>query len=107
MKHKLILASLLALTSPNDLFLVLEPEDIPTYANGSHQKIIGYFFSASVQGRNYYPANIPTGKVDVVNYAFANISKEGTVELGDVYVDTLMAYPGDCLQDGCKRGTFH
>ena len=90
---KLAILSLLSLVSSENLmFLLIEtPQRAPKvtkYANGSNQKMIGYFFSESVK-RNYLPADIPADKVDVINYAFANVSNEGTVELGNEYLDTL------------------
>lgn len=76
------------------------------FANGSNQKIVGYFTSWSIYARNYQPANIPYGKVDVINYAFANI-QGGKVVMGDSYADSDKAYPGDCWNPGCKRGNFN
>jgi chitinase len=76
------------------------------FKNGSHQKIIGYFTSWSIYGRNYFPSDIPVDKVDVINYAFANI-QGGRVVMGDSYADSDKAYPGDCWNPGCKRGNFN
>jgi len=72
------------------------------------RNIIGYFVSWGIYARNYHVMNIPADKVNIINYAFANINPStGTVVLGDPYADIDKAYPGDCWDEGCMRGNFH
>jgi len=73
---------------------------------GNKKLIVGYFTAWSIYGRHYFPSDIPVDKVDVINYAFANIDG-GKVVLGDAYADTDKKYPGDCWEAGCKRGNFN
>jgi chitinase len=51
------------------------------------KRIIGYFTSWSIYGRNFHVADIPADKLTHVNYAFANISAAGEVALGDAEAD--------------------
>lgn len=72
------------------------------------KNIIGYFVSWGIYARNYHVMDIPVEKVNIINYAFANINpSSGTIELGDPYADIDKAYPGDCWDAGCMRGSFH
>jgi chitinase len=72
------------------------------------KNIIGYYTSWSIYARNYEVADIPAEKVNVINYAFANINPNtGTIVLGDPYADIDKFYPGDCWDEGCLRGNFH
>jgi len=72
------------------------------------KNIIGYYTSWSIYARNYEVADIPADKVNIINYAFANINPNtGTISLGDSYADIDKFYPGDCWDEGCLRGNFH
>jgi len=72
------------------------------------KNIIGYYTSWSIYARDYEVADIPVNKVNVINYAFANINPNtGTITLGDPYADIDKFYPGDCWDEGCLRGNFH
>ena len=72
------------------------------------KNIIGYYTSWSIYARNYEVADIPAEKINVINYAFANIDpNSGTVILGDPYADIDKFYPGDCWDAGCLRGNFN
>jgi len=72
------------------------------------KNIIGYFVSWGIYARDYHVMDIPAEKINVINYAFANINpSSGTIELGDPYADIDKAYPGDCWDAGCLRGNFH
>jgi len=70
------------------------------------KNIIGYFVSWGVYVRDYHVPDIPAEKINVINYAFANISG-GEIILGDPYADIDKFYPGDCWDPGCERGSFH
>jgi len=72
------------------------------------KNIIGYYTSWSIYGRDYHVTDIPIEKINVINYAFANINpSSGTIILGDPYADIDKFYPGDCWDEGCLRGNFH
>lgn len=102
-----IAASLLAFTAAEQLFLqeTATPTAAPTAAP-AEKRIVGYYTSWSIYARKFMPAQIPSNKVNVINYAFANIDK-GEVVQGDSYADTQKAYTGDCWTAGCKRGNFN
>ena len=72
------------------------------------KNIIGYYTSWSIYGRDYHVTDIPVEKINVINYAFANINpSSGTIVLGDPYADIDKFYQGDCWDEGCLRGNFH
>ena len=72
------------------------------------KNIVGYYTSWSIYGRDYHVTDIPVEKINVINYAFANINpSSGTIVLGDPYADIDKFYPGDCWDEGCLRGNFH
>ncbi len=71
----------------------------------SPTRIVGYFPSWGIYGRNYHVPNIPAAQLTHINYAFANV-QNGVVVLGDHYADVDKWYPGDCWNPGCRRGSF-
>jgi len=72
------------------------------------KNVIGYYTSWSIYARNYEVSDIPVDKVNIINYAFANIDpNSGTIVLGDPYADIDKFYQGDCWDDGCLRGNFN
>lgn len=77
-----------------------------TAAQSAPPRIVGYFSSWSVYGRNYHVPNIPAGKVTHINYAFANVVG-GKIALGDAYADTDKFYTGDTWAPGALRGSFN
>lgn len=72
---------------------------------GGH-RVVGYFSSWTVYGRDYHVADLPGAQLTHINYAFANIA-DGECALGDAYADTDKAYEGDSWEDGARRGSFH
>ena len=68
--------------------------------------IVGYFVEWGVYGRNYHVYNIPTAQLNVINYAFADISAGGEVALFDSYAAVEKTYPGDTW-DQPIRGNFN
>ncbi|NDD28370.1 MAG: glycoside hydrolase family 18 protein [Proteobacteria bacterium] len=70
------------------------------------RKRVAYFTEWSIYQRAYTPANIPADALDVVNYAFANISDSGQVVVYDSYAATDKAFPGDTW-DQPLRGNFN
>jgi chitinase len=60
-----------------------------TVAEGAGKRIIGYFTSWGIYGRNFQVADIPADKLTHVNYAFANVSAAGEVVMGDAYADGI------------------
>jgi len=58
------------------------------------KNIVGYYTSWSIYGRDYHVTDIPVEKINVINYAFANINpSSGTIVLGDPYADIDKFYP--------------
>ena len=68
-------------------------------------KIVGYFVEWGIYGRDYNVSDIPAEKLNVINYAFANISDAGEVVLYDSYAAVEKAFPGDSW-DEPLRGNF-
>ncbi len=77
--------------------------DPPTHG----RRVVGYYTSWSVYGRDYHVPDIPAQLVTHVNYAFANINSTGVIMLGDYYADVDRFYPGDSWEAGALRGCFH
>ena len=73
--------------------------------SGSH-RVVGYFSSWSVYGRDFHVADLPGADLTHINYAFANLAG-GACVLGDPYADTDKAYEGDSWEPGARRGSFH
>lgn len=69
--------------------------------------VVGYFPSWGVYGRDYHASEVPADRITHLNYAFANISAQGEVVLGDPYADIDKFYPGDSWDAGALRGSFH
>jgi chitinase len=63
-------------------------------------RIVGYFTSWAIYGRDYWVTDIPAQYLTHINYAFANISEDGEVILGDEWADTQIAYPDDPATSG-------
>jgi len=59
------------------------------------RKIVGYYPEWGTYDRNYQVTDIPAAKLNVVNYAFANVSSSGDVSLFDSYAATDKAFAGD------------
>lgn len=68
--------------------------------------LVGYYASWAVYGRDYHVPDIPAEKINIINYAFANI-RDGQIVLGDPYADTERWYPGDSWEPDSLRGSFH
>lgn len=77
------------------------------FSSSSATKIIGYFISWGVYARDYHVPDIPATKTTHINYAFANISSDGKIMLGDSYADIDKYYPGDSWDPESLRGNFH
>jgi len=69
-------------------------------------KIVGYFPEWGIYERDYHVMDIPAGKLNVVNYAFADLEADGSVTLFDAYAATERSYPGDTW-DQPLRGNFN
>ncbi|MFN0222953.1 MULTISPECIES: glycosyl hydrolase family 18 protein [Paenibacillus] len=106
----------------------------PDRGNNDNYKIVTYYTSWSVYGRNFKVADIDASKITHINYAFADICwngqhgnldptapnpqsyacadetgtidvPNGTIVQGDPWADTGMAYPGDTGDEPVK-GSF-
>ncbi len=58
-------------------------------------RVVGYYTSWAMYGRQFFVNEIPGDKLTHINYAFANISRDGDCILGDEWSDTQFVYPGD------------
>lgn len=77
-------------------------------ASAEQNRIVGYYTSWSIYGRNYHVPNIPPDEITHINYAFANINgSTNTIMLGDAYADIDRFYPGDSWEADSLRGCFH
>jgi chitinase len=83
------------------------PPSAPVPANTSGKRIVGYFAAWGVYGRNFHVADINADLVTHINYAFATVSPQGTVVLGDPYADIQRIYPGDDMSPGALHGSFN
>ncbi|HUX49500.1 MAG TPA: glycoside hydrolase family 18 protein [Spirochaetia bacterium] len=63
--------------------------------NAFSARIVAYYVSWGIYARHYTVADIPADKVTHLNYAFANISPEGTIVPGDAWADVQKQFPGD------------
>ena len=68
--------------------------------------IVAYYVSWGIYARSYFVADIPGDKITHINYAFANISSDGVIVLGDSWADVEKAFPGDTW-DQPVRGNFN
>ncbi len=75
------------------LFGVVVPLAGPARASDQPRRIVGYYASWSAY-KGFYPDNIAVDYLTHFVYAFANISDNGTVILGDPCIDV-----GDCSRD--------
>lgn len=67
---------------------------------------MGYFPEWGIYARDYHVEDIPAGNLNVINYAFADISSAGEVVLYDSYAAVEKSYPGDTWDQPLK-GNFN
>ncbi len=77
----------------------LAQETAPAY------QVVAYFSSWGIYDRQYFVTDIPADMVTTINYAFAFISDDGEIMLGDEWADTQYLYPGD-KEDEPLLGNF-
>ncbi len=75
------------------------PTLTPT-ASGPTKRIVGYFTSWGVSDRGYTVAQVPSGKITHINYAFSAVSAQGDCILGDPAADTQRLYSAEESVDG-------
>lgn len=71
----------------------------------SEYKKVGYYTGWSTYS-NFQVSNIDASKLSHLNYAFANISADGKIALGDSWVDVEKPFPGD-RADQPYKGNFY
>lgn len=76
-----------------------------TAQDAAEYRIVGYYTSWAMYGRQYFVNEIPAHLLTHINYAFANIGRSGECILADEWSDTQYAYPGD-TDDMELRGNF-
>jgi chitinase len=69
-------------------------------------RLVGYYTSWAIYERAYFVTNIPAEKLTHLNYAFATVSDDGEVVMGDEWADAQFPYPGEVEGDGLL-GNFH
>lgn len=87
------------------LLLVLAALPVAARQTTTPYRIIGYYASWAIYGKEYFVTDIAANQLTHINYAFANISEEGEILLGDEWADTQFPYPGDS-DDESLRGNF-
>ncbi|MBV7505385.1 glycoside hydrolase family 18 [Bacillus sp. sid0103] len=68
-------------------------------------KTVGYFAGWATYS-NYQVTDIDASKLTHLNYAFANISADGKIEVGDPWADIEQSFPGDTA-DQPYKGNFY
>ena len=71
----------------------------------SEYKKVGYYSGWSTYS-NFQVSNIDASKLSHLNYAFANISADGKIALGDSWADVEKPFPGDSA-DQPYKGNFY
>lgn len=69
-------------------------------------RVVAYFQSWNIYDRGYFVTDIPGDKITHINYAFANVSADGEILLGDEWADTQFPYPDDA-DDQPLLGNFN
>jgi chitinase len=69
-------------------------------------RVVAYFISWGIYEKQYFVTDIPASMLTHINYAFANISDEGEVVLGDPWADVEIAFDGDA-EDAPLKGNLH
>ena len=71
----------------------------------SEYKKVGYYTGWSTHS-NFQVSNIDASRLSHLNFAFANISADGKISLGDSWVDVEKPFPGD-RADQPYKGNFY
>lgn len=82
------------------LGLIVRAQDTET-----PKRIVGYYASWAIYGREYFVNEIPAEKLTHINYAFVNVSDDGECLLGDSWADVEYVYEGD-PEDAAFKGNF-
>ncbi|CAF1137588.1 unnamed protein product [Adineta ricciae] len=68
--------------------------------------IVAYFVAWSIYRRSYFVNDIPAEKITHINYAFANISSDGRIAIGDPWADIKKPFQGD-IGNQSLQGNFN
>lgn len=68
-------------------------------------KTVGYYAGWSTYS-NFQVSHIDASKLTHINYAFANISSDGKIAIGDPWADVEKSFPGDTA-DQLYKGNFY
>ncbi len=82
-----------------------EPTEEPA-ADETPFRVVGYFTSWSIYDTQYFVTDIEASLLTHINYAFANISADGEVVLGDPWADVEIPL-ADEPEDAPLKGNFH
>jgi chitinase len=99
--------------APGAVAPVIPVTPVPAPVTGSNHplsidgpKVVGYFVEWGIYGRNYNVTDIPADKLNVINYAFADISAAGEVVIYDSWAAVEKAFPGDSWEK-MPRGNYN
>lgn len=81
-------------------------KSVLTKGTSSNRRCIAYFTSWSAYARNVTVENIDPSKLTHINFAFANLSSEGEIIVGDSWVDIEKPFGSDTWETA-KRGHFN
>jgi chitinase len=66
-----------------------------TQDEDAEYRIVAYYTSWSIYGRQYFVTDVPADKLTHINYAFFNINQDGECVLGDPWADIQFPYPDE------------
>jgi chitinase len=82
-----------------------EPEPTEVTESAEPFRVVGYFIAWGIYQRQYFVTDVPASMLTHLNYAFANISEDGEVVLGDPWAEVEIPYPDD-PEDAPLKGNF-
>ncbi len=103
-----ILLLLILIFALQSVFTVSAQTEEPTEEPASDEtpfRVVGYFASWTIYDTQYFVTDVEGSLLTHINYAFANISNDGEVVLGDSWADIEYPYPGD-PEDAPLKGNF-
>lgn len=70
-------------------------ENTSSVTVSGEKRVVAYYTSWSAYARNVFLKDVDVSKLTHINFAFANLSEEGTILIGDSWVDVEMPMDGD------------
>lgn len=85
----------LLLSTPKMTTIRAQENATPEAESDAPYRVVGYYASWAIYGREYFVTDVRGDLLTHLNYAFALISEDGEVVLGDEWADTQYPYPDD------------